>query len=104
MLPPGRRPKGDREVPDTAQAARRFIRALGRKVGNADPEDLIYLTNLRDELEAAIATAVDGLRTNSTRSDMEIARALGVSRQAVGQRYPRTDDMPRPLNQYAVRH
>lgn len=90
-------------MPDTAQAARRFIRALGRKVGDADPEDLVYLVELRDELEASIATAVDGLRSNSIRSDNAIAAVLGVSRQAVAQRYPRRDDGPRVVNQYAVR-
>lgn len=93
MRPNGRRPKGDREVPDTAQAARRFIRALGRKIGDADPEDLAELVRLQADLDEAWATAVAGLRANTQRSDGDIARVLGISRQAVNQRFPRDGDV-----------
>lgn len=86
-------PKGPREIPETAEAARRFIRALGRKIGDADPEDLAELVSLEHELNEAFRAAVDGLRINWQRSDMEIARVLGVTRQAVSQRWPRQQEL-----------
>lgn len=74
-----------RETPEYAGFARRAIRAYGRRVADADPEDLREMLEMRVVLEEAIATAVDGLRVRSSWAD--IARALGLSKQAVQQRY-----------------
>lgn len=74
-----------RETPEYAGFARRAIRAYGRRVADADPEDLREMLEMRVVLEEAIATAVDGLRDRASWTD--IARALGVSRQGAQQRY-----------------
>jgi hypothetical protein len=42
--------------------ARRILRAYSRRVANGDVEALILMTGLADELDAAIAEAVKGLR------------------------------------------
>lgn len=81
--------QGPREVAETARAARRFIRAVGRKIAEAgDPEDVDELLALERTLTDALHTAVHGLRRQG-RSDGEIARALRITRQAVSQRFPR---------------
>ncbi|WP_311209371.1 MULTISPECIES: hypothetical protein [unclassified Aeromicrobium] len=69
----------------------RMIRAAGRRVGDADPEDLVDLVALRDEVDAAIASAIRGQRERHGRSWAEIARGLGTSRQAVQMRYGQTN-------------
>lgn len=68
---------------------RRTIAAYGRTVGNHDPEDLALMLTLRDELDDAIAVAVAGQRANGF-SWGQIGSALGLTRQAVQQRYGRT--------------
>lgn len=78
----------ERQVPEFAGFVRRAIRAHGRRVGAADPEELAELVAMRATLEEAIATAVDGLRAAPREASWaEIARALGVTRQAAQQRY-----------------
>lgn len=67
---------------------RRILRAHGRRVAAADPEDLAELVAMRDTLEGAIHIAVRGLIENG-RSYGDIARALGITRQAVHSRYRR---------------
>lgn len=64
----------------------RMVAAYGRRVGNADPEDLRTMLELRDHLEAAIAVAVAGQRSHGW-SWAGIARGLGVTRQAAHARY-----------------
>lgn len=81
------RRKVERETFEYAAMMRRMIRAHGRRVADADPEDLTDLIALRFELEAAIADAVAGQRRNYDRSWSDIARGLGTSRQAAQQRY-----------------
>lgn len=60
---------------------RRIIRAHGRRVGDADPEDLAELVAMRETLDAAIALAVKGQRRNGF-SWAAIGRGLGITRQA----------------------
>jgi hypothetical protein len=67
-------------------AVRRMIRAAGRRVGDADEHELTELIGLRDELEAAIQTAIDGQRQTG-RSWAAIAVATGTTRQAAYLRY-----------------
>lgn len=81
----GRR-KRDVETIDYAGMMRRLIRAHGRRVAEADPEDLRDMLALRGELDSAIAEAVAGQRANG-HSWTHIADAAGTSRQAAQQRW-----------------
>lgn len=92
--PRRRRERAPLEATDFAQMMARMIRAHGRRVADADVEDLADLVALRDELEAAITFAVVESRKRHGRSWADIARGLcghgkpdGVSRQAAQQRY-----------------
>lgn len=78
--------KRERETPEYAAMVGRIIRAHGRRVADADPEDLVDLINLRDELDEAIKRAVWGQKANGF-SWAQIARCLGVTRQAAQMRY-----------------
>lgn len=73
------------ETPEYAQMMRRMIRAHGRRVADADPEDLADMVALREHLEEAIADAVAGMRPRF--SWAQIARGLGTTRQAAQMRY-----------------
>jgi hypothetical protein len=74
-----------REVGDTAGAARRMIRALGRRCGQESPEDLELIVALRAEVEAALTAAMEGQRAAGF-SLREVGRPIGMSKQAVAQR------------------
>lgn len=65
---------------------RRMIRAYGKRVAEADDVDLGDMALVLDELQAAIASAVEGQRANGA-SWSEIGRAFGISRQAAQQRF-----------------
>lgn len=67
----------------------RMIRAYGDRVAVSDDFDLAEMITVRDELEAAIATAVTGQRANFGMSWASVALGLGVTRQAAQQRYGR---------------
>ena len=81
-----KRRRDDVENPDYAAFARRIIRAHGRRIAGGDVEGLADLLALRDELDAATQTAVDGLRAFGY-SWSEIASRLGTTRQAAQQRW-----------------
>ena len=66
--------------------ARRILRAYSRRVGDGDVEALALMTGLADELDAAIAEAVKGLRKRGY-SWTEIGSRVGVSRQGAQQRW-----------------
>lgn len=68
---------------------RRAIAGAGRRLVDADPEDLAALVAARDELNQVIAAAVPAMRDRYGWSWSEIGRALGVSRQAAQQAYGR---------------
>jgi hypothetical protein len=80
-----------REAPDLAASARRLIAALGRRVADGDPDGLRLLADLRADLGAAEQVAVVGLRAQG-HSDADLGRELGISKQAVRQRWPRPAD------------
>lgn len=84
---PRRRPL--RDTSDVASGIARLIRALGDRIAMDDPEDLQHLRDLDDALAGAWRTAVAGIRTTGA-TDADIGRALGVTRQAVEQRWPRS--------------
>lgn len=87
--PPRRRSRAARviEPADFAAMMRRMIAAHGRRVADADVEDLAELIALRDELDEAIAYAVRESRNRWERSWADIGRAAGISRQAAEQRW-----------------
>jgi hypothetical protein len=71
-------------------AVRRMIRAAGRRVADADEFELAELLALRDEIDTAIQTAVDG-QLATGRSWTQIAVAAGTTRQAAHKRWGRRD-------------
>ena len=73
--------KRERKLPEYCSMVRRVLRAHGRRVGDADPEDLTDLVALRVELDKAIAVAIMGQRRAGF-SWADIGRGLGVTRQA----------------------
>lgn len=78
-----------RETADVAEAVGRLIRAVGKRVAVEDPPDLLYLVALDLEVRKAFAIAIEGLRCSGF-TDREIGQALGTTRQAVEQRWPRS--------------
>lgn len=78
------------ETPEYMAAARRFVRAAGRRAGQGDPEDLTELLTLGGVLAEAQQVAVDGLREAGF-SWAEIARAAGVSRQSAHERWGKAE-------------
>ncbi len=81
---PHRSHRSDDEV---AAAAARMIRALAKRLATADPDGAPLLAELDLELAAAWRKAVAGWRATGY-SDAQIADQLGVTRQAVRQRWP----------------
>ena len=76
------------ENPEFAAFVARILRATARRVADGDVEGLAALVALRSELDAAISSAVAGLRQPQwSYSWSEIARVLGTTRQAAQQRY-----------------
>lgn len=76
----------DVETPDYVAFAKRIIRAAGKRVAQGDEWELTELLSLRDEVETAIATAVEGLRAQG-HSWQYIADGLGITRQSAHQSY-----------------
>jgi hypothetical protein len=81
-----KRPKRQVENDEFAAFVRRIMRAYSRRVGDGDVEALIFMVRLADELDAAIAEAVKGLR-GCGYSRTEISSRLGITRQAAQQRW-----------------
>lgn len=82
-----KRPRHEVETLDYLGAAKRFILAAGRRVGEADEHELRALLLLQVTLDEAVQTAVDGQRNNYGKSWADIARATGKSREAAYQRW-----------------
>lgn len=66
--------------------ARRTVRALSRRVAGSDPDDLLLLLELLEEVDAALDRAVAGQREAGF-SWAQIAEPLGMSRQAAQMRW-----------------
>ena len=93
-----RRPRRYTFTPDFLRMLRRMVAAAGKRVAEADVEDLVELMGIRDDLDAAIARGIAGLREDGY-TWQSIGDALGVTRQAAlmrwGPRLPATgDDRP----------
>ena len=76
-----------RETSEMAAMASRVIKAIGRRVGEEDASSLVYLMTVQTALDNAWRHAVDGIRETGS-PDKDIAEVLGVTRQAVQQRWP----------------
>jgi hypothetical protein len=74
------------ENDDYAAFARRVIRAYARRIATGDIEALTAMATLSNDLDQAINQAVTGLREYGY-SWADIARPLGVTRQAAQQRF-----------------
>lgn len=86
---PKRRSKRARKDVETMEylgAARRFIAAAGRRVGECDEPELAELLALQSVLAETIQSAVDGQREHG-KSWAHIALATGGSREAAFQRW-----------------
>jgi hypothetical protein len=81
------------DTKDFGAMVTRMIRAYGRRVANADTEDLADLVAMRELLDDAIATAVGHLRDHHDFSWQAIGDAVGTTRQAAQQRYGRKDNL-----------
>jgi hypothetical protein len=90
-LPVKRRRRQYRETPDILDGICRFVAALGKRVATEDVDSLRLLRELDRAVERTWATAVAGLRTTGY-SDREIGEQLGITRQAVQQRWPWTGE------------
>lgn len=64
----------------------RMIGAAGRHVAYMDPDQLARLAELRDAVDLAVVIAVHGQRASEVYWST-IAEALGVTKEAVIQRY-----------------
>jgi hypothetical protein len=83
-------PKNSVEALEFIGAVRRMLRAASVRVANADEHELAALIALQADLDAAIATAVQGQRAYG-RSWAYIATATGKTRQAAFQRWGGTE-------------
>jgi hypothetical protein len=85
QLTPKRR-KRHVENDEYAAFARRVLRGYGRRIAAGDVDAIADLGGLLGEVETALARAVTGLRDRGY-SLAEIGLRLGVTRQAVHQRW-----------------
>jgi hypothetical protein len=91
------------ETPEYAAMVRRIVRAHGRRVAEADPEDLAELVALHVVVDQAVRTAVEGLRDRHSWG--QIARGLGVARQTAWQRFASDHDAGKaPSSEYDAHH
>jgi hypothetical protein len=77
------------ENDDYGKFARRVVNGYARRIATGDIEALTQMITLADDIEAAIRTAVIGLREHGY-SWAEIGSRLGVTRQAAQQRWGHT--------------
>lgn len=87
-LTPTPRKRSRRRVENIDYAAfvSRILKAHGRRIAAGDLDGLTALAQLTTELEDALTTAVDGLRSQGY-SWTDIGTRLGITRQAAQQRW-----------------
>jgi hypothetical protein len=81
-----KRPRRVVENDEYAAFLRRVIRAYSRRVAAGDIDAINEMATLADHLDAAISDAITGLRAIGY-SWADVALRLGVTRQAVQQRW-----------------
>jgi hypothetical protein len=74
---------------DYLHMLRRIVAAAGKRVGDADAEDLAELISIRNDLDRAIQRAVDGLREDGYTWE-SIGQATGTTRQAALMKWGRS--------------
>jgi DNA-directed RNA polymerase specialized sigma24 family protein len=77
------------ENDEYAAFIRRVLRAYGRRIASGDIDAITELSSLSGEVEAALGSAVLGLRLLGY-SWAEIGKRLGVTRQSVHERWSQT--------------
>jgi hypothetical protein len=85
---PVRRPR-ERGVAETIAACRRYVRAAGRRIAHgdhADITDLAELDRVHEEIDRAWCEAALAAMARFGYAQSDIARAMGVTRQAVASR------------------
>jgi hypothetical protein len=87
----GARRKQTYETTEYAAMLGRMLTAYGRRVADADIEDLTEMFELRDQWESVVASAVAGQRERHGRSWADIGKAAGTTRQAAQMRWGKTD-------------
>lgn len=75
------------ENDDYAAFLRRVLRAYSRRVAAGDIEAIADMATLADEITAATKGAITRLRATHGYSWADIARRLGITRQAAQQRW-----------------
>jgi predicted nucleic-acid-binding protein len=75
------------ENPDYAAFLKRIIRAYSKRIAEGDIEALADLSGVIVELDHAIMQAIKQLRAQHGYSWADIARPLGITRQAAQQRW-----------------
>jgi hypothetical protein len=94
------RPRRVVETTDYLAFVRRILRALSRRVGNADLDALSEMAALQDELDGHVIDAVARLRHDVyPASWADIGRAFGISRQAAQERFGKVGGTRRPGGQ-----
>jgi hypothetical protein len=86
-----KRPRRLVENDEYGAFVRRVIRAYSRRVAAGDIDAISAMAATAHEMDTAIAEAITGLRAIGY-SYADIALRLGVTRQAVHQRWGRGDD------------
>jgi predicted DNA-binding protein (UPF0278 family) len=81
-----KRPRRQVENDEYGAFVRRVLRAYSHRVRDGDVEALVLMVGLAEEIDAAVAEAVKGLRAHGY-SWAEIGSRLGISRQAAQQRW-----------------
>jgi hypothetical protein len=82
-----KRRKRHTENDEYAAFARRVVRGYARRIAAGDIDAIADLGGLLGDVESALSRAVTGLRDNHGYSWAEIGNRLGVTRQAVHQRW-----------------
>jgi hypothetical protein len=80
------------ENDDYAAFLRRVLRAYSRRVAAGDIEAIADMAALADEIIAATQGAISSLRATHGYSWADIARRLGITRQAAQQRWGTVSD------------
>lgn len=86
LLEPAPKPKREREATDYLKFLSRAIRNAGRRVHDADPEELRELVDLLPVMEEAIALGIQG-QLDRGMSWAYVAEGLGVKRQSAHERW-----------------
>jgi hypothetical protein len=81
-----KRPRRYTTTGDYLRMLRRMTAAAGRRVSEADAEELAELIAIRDDLDGVIRRAVAGLRADGYTWE-SIGAATGTSRQAAQQKW-----------------